>query len=155
MGFFFNVMHNELGNKAPKYFLCKNTQGNGYIITDTKDTPFFHHVSLIKELHNVSENGTLYTYHFNILRNILEKTAAFHGFNRFDACIKQAEDDPDAVIHSRIINILSHGNYSLFDPVEMQDENREYFKQILRDFMTNYRFNPDLFVSETIQTETA
>jgi wobble nucleotide-excising tRNase len=154
-GLFFNVMHNELGTNAPKYFLNKNSLVDEYILTDTKDTPFFHHVSLIKELNYVVEHGTLYTYHFNILRNILEKTAAFHGFNRFDACIKQADNDPDAIIHSRIINILSHGNYSLFDPVEMQEENREYFKKILRDFMNNYRFNPDLFVYEAIQTEPA
>lgn len=152
-GLFFNVMHNELGNNAPKYFLSKNSNSDGYLVTDTKDTPFFHHVSLIKELFQVAENGTLYTYHFNILRNLLEKTAAFHGFNRFDACIKQADDDPDAVIHSRIINILSHGNYSLFDPVEMQEENRAYFKKILSDFMTKYQFNPDLFVHEANETE--
>lgn len=154
-GLFFNVMHNELGTNASKYFLSKKMLGGNYLLNDIKDTPFFHHVSLIKELKYVVENGTLYTYHFNILRNILEKTAAFHGFNRFDACIKQADDDPDAVIHTRIINILSHGNYSLFDPIEMQDENREHFKKILNDFMTNYRFNPDLFVYEAIQTETA
>ena len=48
-----------------------------------------------------------------------------------------------------MINVLSHGNYSLFEPMEMLDENKQYFKKILEDFMTNYRFNPELFPKQT------
>lgn len=143
---FFNVMCNELGN-ATKYFLSKNITDDSYTVQNTTDTPFFHHVSLIRDLHHAAHapDGKLYTYHFNILRGILEKTASFHGFNKFSACIKQADDDPEGTVHTRIINILSHGNYSLFEPQEMLPENKGYFRQILADFMTNYRFNPELF----------
>ncbi|AHJ98444.1 AAA family ATPase [Hymenobacter swuensis] len=150
---FFNVMCNELGN-AKKYFLSKNTADESYTIQDTTDTPFFHHVSLIKDLYQAANgaDGKLYTYHFNILRGILEKTASFHGFSNFSACIKQAADDPEGTVHARIINILSHGNYSLFEPREMLPENKGYFRQILFDFMTNYRFNPALFPEVTPTT---
>lgn len=143
---FFNVMHNELGN-AVKYFLSRNTAEGTYAVQDTTDTPFFHHVSLIRDLHQAATapDGKLYTYHFNILRGVLEKTASFHGFGNFSACIRQAPDDVDGNVHARIINILSHGNYSLFEPREMLPENKEYFRRILTDFMTNYRFNPALF----------
>lgn len=141
-GLFFNVMHNELGGKA-KFYLDKTT--NAYLLKNTTDTPFFHHVSLIKQLYEVAKRDTLYTYHFSILRNVLEKTAAFHGFDKFDSCIKKDANDTDGIIYSRIINILNHGNYSLFDPIEMQDENKEYFKKILKDFMNTYKFNPKLF----------
>lgn len=143
---FFNVMCNELGN-ATKYFLSKNTSNDAYTVQNTTDTPFFHHVSLIRDLHYPanSPDGKLYTYHFNVLRGILEKTASFHGFKNFSACIKQAADDTEGIVHARIINILSHGNYSLFEPQEMLPENKGYFRQILADFMTNYRFNPELF----------
>lgn len=146
---FFNVMYNEL-NKAEKYFLNKNKNGE-YNIRDTGNTPFFHHVALLKELYEVAENGNLYTYHFNILRNILEKTATFHGFQNFSACIKQDSDDLDGTIHTRLVNLLSHGNYSLFEPKQMLEDNKEYFKKILSDFMANYRFNPDLFTEEKRQ----
>ena len=74
-------MCNEL-KKANRYFLSKIGDSN-YMLTDTSDTPFFHHVSLIKDLHNAVESGVLYTYHFNILRSVLEKTASFHGFKFF------------------------------------------------------------------------
>ena len=79
------------------------------------------------------------------LRNILEKTATFHGFRNFSACIKQDSNDPDGILHARLVNVLSHGNYSLYEPKEMLPENKEYFRKILRDFMNNYRFNPELF----------
>jgi hypothetical protein len=139
---FFNVMCNEL-SKGQRYFLSK--EASGYVLTDTTDTPRFHHIALLKQLHEIAESGKIYTYHFNILRNILEKTATFHGFKNFSACIKQDSDDPDGILHARMVNVLSHGNYSLYEPQEMLPENKGYFRKILRDFMNNYRFNPELF----------
>lgn len=148
---FFNVMCNEL-KAAVKCLLSKDETAGAYTLTDTSDTPFFNHVSLIKDLHKAVESGNLYTYHFNILRNILEKTAAFHGFRNFSACINQDNDDPEGILHARMINILSHGNYSLFEPTEMINENKQYFKKILSDFMVNYRFNPELFPEQIAET---
>ncbi len=144
---FFNVLCNEI-QKAEKYFLQKNAASGEYIIRDTGDTPFFNHVALLKELKKVADSGNLYTYHFNILRNILEKTASFHGFENFSSCIKQANDDLEGTIHTRMINLLSHGNYSLFDPREMLDDNKEHFRKILTDFMETYKFNHKLFSEE-------
>ena len=150
---FFNVMCNELlrGKNRPQYFLSKDESSVEYSLRYTGKTPRFYHVAMLKELHKAAETGRLYTYHFNILRNLLEKTATFHGFNRFSDCIKQDADDEDGTTHTRIINILSHGNYSLFEPVEMLEENKEYFRKILNDFMGNYRFNPELFPEPTAQ----
>jgi wobble nucleotide-excising tRNase len=150
---FYNVMWNELGLERKKfqpYFLAKDKNTQEYTLQYTRDTPFFHHVALLKELKRISETGTLFTYHFSLLRNILERTATFHGFNNFSACIKKDEEnDPDGIIHARLINVLSHGNYLMFEPTEMIDENKEYFKIILDDFMNNYRFNPELFAEPT------
>lgn len=139
---FFNVMCNEL-SKAVKYFVSK--EADRYLLSDTGDTPRYHHVALLKQLHEVAESGKIYTYHFNVLRSILEKTATFHGFKNFSACIRQDSSDPDGVLHARLVNVLSHGNYSLYEPHEMLPENKHYFRKILRDFMDNYRFNPELF----------
>ncbi|ENP8182844.1 AAA family ATPase [Vibrio parahaemolyticus] len=152
---FFNVIWNELGEKRKQlqpYFLRSDKEAGSYILRYTNSTPFFHHVALLTQLHQAAESGELYTYHFNILRGILEKTAAFHGFKNFSACIKQYDDDPDGVLHARIINILSHGDYSMFEPMEMQEENKGYFRKILSDFMENYRFNPELFPELTTET---
>lgn len=145
---FFNVMWNELhqDRKAfQPYFLSKNQVTGAYTLKYTGDTPFYHHVALLKQLKEVADSDSLCTYHFNMLRSILEKTATFHGFNSFSDCIKQDGDDPEGIVRARIINVLSHGNYSLFEPVIMLDENKKYFRKVLIDFMDNYRFNPELF----------
>ena len=150
---FFNVMWNEL-NKTKKlrpYFLSADT--NGYNLRCTKDTPFFHHIALLKQLHEAAKSDKLYTYHFNILRNILEKTATFHGFKNFSACIRKDPNDPDGIVYARMVNVLSHGNYSLFEPTEMLLENKQYFKTILSGFMEDYRFDPALFPPQTEQTD--
>lgn len=140
---FFNVLCNEI-NRAEQLLLQKNISSGIYILKDTTKTPFFHHVALLMELKKASDSGELYTYHFNILRNILEKTASFHGFAHFSACIRKGADE-DEPVYTRIINLLSHGNYSLFDPKEMVDENKEYFKNILNNFLEDYNFNKKLF----------
>ncbi len=149
---FFNVLWNELHERGkanplqPLFLSYENGMGT-YSVRYTNDTPFFHHVALLKMLHDVAESGEIYTYHFNILRSILEKAATFHGFPNFSACLKQDRDDPDGILHARLVNVLSHGNYSLYEPQEMLPENKEYFRKILRDFMSNYRFNPELFAA--------
>lgn len=142
---FFNVLCNELG-KARKYFVNKNSTGGGYVLREeTGDTPFFHHVAALADLYQAAQEDRLFTHHFNMLRTILEKTASFHGHKSFAVCIKQDDDDPDGILHARLINILSHGNYSLFEPQQMLDENKGYFRKILHDFLNRYPFNPELF----------
>lgn len=126
--------------------MSKDKTSSPYSLRHTGDTPFFHHVAMLTELYQAQQSGKLYTYHFNMLRNLLEKSASFHGFKNFSACIKQDNDDPDGVLHARLINILSHGNYSLYEPREMLEENKTYFKKILDDFLSRYPFNPELFL---------
>lgn len=140
---FFNVLCNEI-NKAEQLFLQKGNNSGTYILKDTTKTPFFHHVALLKELKKASDSGELYTYHFNILRNILEKTASFHGFAHFSSCIRKS-DEENELVYTRIVNLLSHGNYSLFEPREMVEENKQHFKSILNNFLEDYNFNKRLF----------
>ncbi len=149
---FFNVLCNELKN-AKRHFLSKGPGADGYVLRDTGDTPFFHHVATLAELQKVAGSEEIFTHHFNMLRNILEKTASFHGFNNFSSCIKQDADDPDGVLHTRLVNILSHGNYSLYEPRQMGEENKTYFRKILSDFVERFPFNPDIFVENLVQAE--
>ncbi len=146
---FFNVMHNELdarrSKKVSAHFLSRSKADGTYSLTYTGATPFFQHVALLAELYKAEQSGELYTYHFNMLRSVLEKSASFHGFSNFSACITQDADDPDGILHARLINILSHGNYSLFEPKPMQEENKAHFRKILHGFMDRYPFNPELF----------
>ncbi|MBC5622368.1 AAA family ATPase [Butyricimonas hominis] len=143
---FFNVVCNELKKHACKrYFLHRN--GNeGYTLQATDETPFFHHVALLSELQRVMNSGEISTYHFNILRSVLEKTSTFFGYDDFSKCIHGIEDE---VLYSRALNLLSHGKYSIYEPVEMGEDNKKLFKNILRAFLNKYQFElPILLVEE-------
>ena len=144
---FFNVLCNEL-KRANKYFLSRDGSPEGLLLLETGDTPFFHHVAALAELYEAERDDRLYTHHFNMLRAVLEKTASFHGYENFSACIKRDADDEDGILHTRLLNILSHGSYSLFEPQEMLEENKRYFRKILHEFIKQYPFNPALFPSE-------
>ncbi|MCK9225804.1 MAG: AAA family ATPase, partial [Candidatus Muirbacterium halophilum] len=148
---FFNVLCNEI-NKAGQLFLQKNTKDETYIMKDTSKTPFFHHVALLKELKKIADSEKIYTYHFNILRNILEKTASFHGFSHFSSCLRK-ETEEDEPVKKRILDLLSHGNYSLFDPKEMVPENKEHFIKTLNNFLEDYKFNEKIFEEEQFLEE--
>jgi hypothetical protein len=144
---FFNVLYNELhrtkGNRF--FFLGKSAADGTYSLIDTGDTPFFHHVACLMELHEAARSGQIFTYHFNMLRVIAEKTASFLGYDRFEDCIKKDEDDQDGILHKRLLNLLSHGKYSLYEPQEMLDENKRHFKKMLSEFTERFLFNPRRF----------
>jgi hypothetical protein len=149
---FFNVLGNEFGKKAKRFFLGKGL--SGYLLRDTSNTPFFQHVALLRDLCQAAESGQLRTHHFNVMRSIMEKTASFHGYHSFSDCIQPEEDDPDKTLYKRVINIMNHGNYSLYEPVEMMDENKEIFRKLLKDFCENFPFNPKLFGNQANEADT-
>lgn len=153
---FFNVLWNELREidrkKFAPHFLSHTRKTGEYHLSYTGDTPFFHHLTLLQDIWRAKEAGQIYTHHFNALRSLLEKSSIFHGYEKFSVCIQKQEDDPDETLYGRVINILSHGNYSFYDPVEMLSENKEHFEKILADFLDFYPFNRELMV-ETRQQE--
>ncbi len=137
-GLFFNVMFNELKKLNTKsYFLYKPGNDEGYTLRATTDTPFFHHVAMLSELQAASQSGALYTHHFNALRSILEKTAAFFGHDNISTCLGISGDEG---LHARALNLLSHGRYSLYEPREMVDDNKKLFSDILNGFLARYAF---------------
>lgn len=141
---FFNVLWNELRKGAKRVFMSRSPMSSAYAIRDTDATPFFHHVANLIELHEVAMSGEIFTHHFNMLRAIAEKTASFHGYSNFAECIKRDDDDMDGVLHTRLLNLLSHGGHSLYEPREMLEENKQYFRKMLHDFTSRYAFNAAL-----------
>ena len=68
----------------------------------------------------------------------MEKTASFFGFEDFSKCIHGLEEDE--VLYERALQLLSHGKYSIYDPVEMNEDNKRLFKSILDAFLDKYKF---------------
>jgi ABC-type Mn2+/Zn2+ transport system ATPase subunit len=142
-GLFFNVMWNELKkSKTKAYFYHQAKQTGCYTLQPTNETPFFHHVAMISELKQAIESDRIYTYHFNILRTILEKTATFFGYNDFSSCIQGLDDE---ALYARALNLLSHGKHSIYEPKEMVQDNKQLFKDIFKSFQERYQFElPEL-----------
>jgi len=140
---FFNVMYNELRSFEHKSHFLHNNGQDGYILRATNDTPFFHHVALLTELKKVSESGKINTYHFNMLRSVLEKTSTFFGHDEFSKCIYGVDDE---VLFTRALNLLSHGKYSIYQPSEMNQDNKDLFNRILKTFLDKHEFQlPEIF----------
>ncbi|MFM5268111.1 AAA family ATPase [Aeromonas caviae] len=141
---FFNVLCNEI-NKSRKYFLTKEGSGRGFTIQETDSTPFLYHLSSLVELHQAMQSGALYTHHFNMLRRVMEQTACFFGYAKWEECIKPEADDPNHSGYKRVIDLMSHGDYSLYEPRAMLPENKDYLGRALRQFITTHPFSPVLF----------
>ena len=146
----FIVMCNEVGRARegePKvvhkrYFLHRPTGDGIYTLRATEDTPYFHHVATLAELQRAAHpaTGTLYTFHFNALRSIMEKTAAFFGHADISFCLKALDNEEDRALDNRALNLLSHGRYAIYEPTPMGDDNQELFRRILGDFITRFQF---------------
>lgn len=144
---FFNVVCNELKtSKTKRYFLHRQHGGEELTLRATDDTPFFHHVAMLSEIQKAADTGSLYTYHFNMLRSILEKTATFLGKKDFSACIEGVKDE---ALYSRALNLLSHGKYSLYEPTEMLEDNKQLFRSILSAFLEKHQFDLPALLNET------
>lgn len=145
---FFNVLWNELRELDRKgfapHFLTRSQKTGEYVLAFTGDTPFFHHLALLQEICEMRNSGALCTHHFNALRGLLEKSSSFHGHGKFSVCIKKTADDPDETLFGRTLNILSHGNYSYYEPTQMLPETKETFEKVLDDFPEFYPFNKAL-----------
>ena len=149
-GLFFNVMVNELKKeKHKRYFLHRNREDDSYTLQSTEDTPFFHHVATLSELHQAKESNKIYTHHFNMLRSVLEKTATFFGSDDFSYCVHGIEDE---ALYARALNLLSHGKHSVYEPREMVEDNKILFKEILTKFQEKYQFDiPNIFPEQTTE----
>lgn len=152
---FFNVMCNEIGRAKEgeprvthkRYFLHRPNGDGAYTLRATEDTPFFHHVASLAELQLAAapSTGKLYTFHFNALRSIMEKTASFFGHADISFCLKALSIEEDRALYNRALNLLSHGKYAIHEPTEMGEDNKELFRRILEDFITKFQFDlPDI-----------
>ncbi len=144
---FFNVLCNELGKKARKYFLKTSDATSGYVLDDIDGQEFLHHLSTLAELNALLKSGALYTHHFNMLRRVMEQTANFFGMSSWKDCIKPEADDPNKTLYERVINLMSHGDYSVFEAKEMMPENKKLFRRIFDQFVSIHPFNPERFLS--------
>lgn len=135
-GLFFNVLCHEL-ESADRYTLKKDKEPTKYYLKKMGKKPVPYHLAMLKELDDILDNNKpLYSYHFNILRGVLETTAIFLGLDGFPECL----DENNKQKHKRALGFLSHSNYPVYEPIGMKQEEKDVFKEIFNDFKEKYKF---------------
>ena len=136
---FYNVLYNELNSKAT-YMLRKNEDGTYLLDEQNDDSPFSYHIYLLSELEKVIESGNVQKYHFNFLRNILEKTSTFLGYKSWKELLPK---DARESYFNRIINLSSHGKFSSEEVSVIKDNDKKVLSYLVRTFKESYNFQTE------------
>ena len=134
---FYNVLHNELN--ASKYFIFKNEDGTYELKKQENDSPFSYHIFLLKELKKAVETNNIKKYHFNLLRNIYEKTSTFLGYDNWQELLTKFEGDAKAY-WNRIINLSSHSKHSGYEISELSEQEKKLLINLLNQTIEKYNF---------------
>ena len=144
---FYNVLYNEFNysdksigykTKESTKKLLKKLDDGTYLLEDqNNDSPFSYHLHLLSELEKVIESGNVQKYHFNFLRNILEKTSTFLGYTKWEKLLPEGSQK---TYFERIINLYSHGKFSSGEVPVIKDEEKRVLSDLVRTFKESYKF---------------
>ena len=149
---FFNVLCNEFGSDEKtelyswksKWFsksrLEKNGDGSLQLLDQPNDSPFAYHLHLISQLEAVIKSGQIEKYHFNLLRNILEKTATFLGYKRWEHLLPETNDGLPNPYAKRIVNFSSHSKHAAEEVSPLKPEEKKVLEELVKHIVERHRF---------------
>ncbi|MFN6329009.1 MAG: AAA family ATPase [Chitinophagales bacterium] len=171
---FYNVISNELNNNIPnplfikgepnigiekwiynsdnsiKYRFVKLADGKFRLDPLGRKTPFSYHLQLLREIQNAKNNPILIKkYHFNFIRNVLEKTATFLGYSNWEKLLPLVNGEPDPFAN-RILNLSSHSAHAGEEIGEVQENDRDKLIQLINYLESNYKFTELIEQNETV-----
>ncbi|MCG8784209.1 AAA family ATPase [Tenacibaculum finnmarkense] len=147
---FYNVLYNEFNNTSNSGYRRKHSEkkrleklidGTFLLSNQPDDSPFSYHLFLLKELYEVLESGQIKKYHFNFLRNILEKTSTFLGYNKWKDLLPEDTEGAREAYYNRIINLSSHSNHHGEEVSVITENDKNVLRFLVNQIKTNYRFN--------------
>lgn len=140
---FYNILCNEFNgskkNQFQKYRLAKHEDGSLRLENQANDSPFSYHLFLKSELEKARDTGEIRKYHFNFLRNILEKTSTFVGSNRWEQLLPGNDTDRANPYIKRILNLSSHSKHSGEEVAEPNEEDKRVFKFLVQKLDQMYQ----------------
>lgn len=145
---FYNVLHNELNSDdggykkkwLDKYRMARLDDGTFQLVQQSNDSPFSYHLYLKSELEKAIESGQLSKYHFNFLRNILEKTSTFLGYKKWGDLLPKTDDGTTNPYVARIINISSHSKHAGEEVADLTEDDKRVLRYLVNEINTMYRF---------------
>lgn len=156
---FFHVMFHGLNNdpRLGCYYLHRDKRTGDIVLKEMSEkAPFYYNVAMMSEIEKAINEDNLYTYHFTIMRSVMEKIEEFFGHfdHRFvlDGITYKGNpfDEPSfsrgelTDLYSRIVNVFSHQG-SFFAPAKMNDDNKDSLITLFYHIKRKYHFIlPDL-----------
>lgn len=147
---FYNVLFNEFNTTDSRYSykpkhcikrrLEKLNDGTFELHIQSKDSPFAYHLFLLDELEKVSQSGDIQKYHFNFLRNILEKTSTFLGYNEWKKLLPDEAEGAREGYYNRIINLSSHSKFSGEEVSVLTTQEKDVLKHLVEKITEIYKF---------------
>ena len=144
---FYNVLYNEFNysdksigysaEESTKKLLKKLDDGTYLLEKQNGDSPFSYHIYLLSELEKVIDSENVQKYHFNFLRNILEKTSTFLGYKSWKELLPK---DARESYFNRIINLSSHGKFSSEEVPVIREDDKRVLSYLVRTFKESYNF---------------
>ncbi|WP_185225843.1 AAA family ATPase [Chryseobacterium indologenes] len=132
------------GQKSEKYksdtaiFLLERN-GNEELRLNKKDGAFLFHLHLLKTLDQAAKTE-LFSYHFVLLRQLLENISSFLGKGGIGYSLSQIELDEDPNVIGDRINSLSHKDSYKTQSNKMSENEENLFKDILEKIILKYKF---------------
>tara|TARA_Y100001001_G_scaffold160453_1_gene183102 strand:+ start:1304 stop:2497 length:1194 start_codon:yes stop_codon:yes gene_type:complete len=120
---FYNVLHNAL-KSASKFRLCRNEDGSYELKPQQTDSPFSYHLHLLEKLKAAAAENAFEKYHYNLLRNVLEKTATFLGYENWGDLLPKTQDGSNDAYLKRIIDLSSHSKHSGHELSELSEDEK-------------------------------
>jgi len=148
---FYNVLYNEFNNKDSryaykprsfeKYLLEKLDDGTMLLSNIQSDSPFSYHMHLLNILKDMAVSDNIEKYHFNLLRNIMEKTATFLGHKHWGNLISKMGLGDEEPYVKRILNVSSHSKHSGEEISIVSTSDKLMFKRLVKEISSTYKFN--------------
>ena len=99
---------------------------------------FLYHLHLLQKLKKANDTGELYSYHFVLLRQVLENVASFLGVGNFGYVLDKIGVNKEQ--NANIVNVLSHKNLFYYETDLMGEDSKKIFKEILIGLFEKYEF---------------
>jgi hypothetical protein len=164
---FYNVLSNEFNNKlykkipeaetekllyrpkeSQKYRLVKKSDGSFELMVLGNNIPFSYHLSLLSEIKEAINNDQIKKYHFNFLRNILEKTSTFLGHKGWVELLPKDDDGNPDPFANRILNLSSHSAHAGEEIGDVEENDKDKLRKLV-DFLGNeYKFRQEAATNE-------
>lgn len=163
---FFNVLSNEFNNKLAKnpdadpvewlfrpsnaliFRLNKRLDEFFDLIKLERKVPFSYHLQLLFEIREAISKQDIKKYHFNFMRNILEKTATFLGHSDWNQLLPKMTDGNVDPFFNRILNLYSHSAHSAEEIIDIPEEQKGKLQELVIFLSTEYGFKEQAETSE-------